>query len=437
MRNLVNYLGFEAIDTVPETEVTPEQEREAEALLEEEHRRDEVEYAEAHSEYETKQIAKDEAEALENFCGILTHGLENGEFHRHMAAAVNAYARRFEVAGIPGSESLSLEHHNPSDLEQYYQVSNEFFGKMWQKFKKGLNDRFELSMSKYKETDRDDRRQARAQAMTTKAHALQRRLNELPNGKITLELDGNFRVFTSQGALVRNLDKAAEKDMKSVEFVLKTYVPAVIKWLEGMRSVATQALGAAAISSTGSMGNTKEEVDRFFKNQKYPGEVLTREVLDGSGFINNDRMFYEPHPRRGSDTADIIDSQVNTVPPYMRDTAVKAPKKGTITVTKSELNGLLKVIHQYAKLLSLSSRETRGIMQKLDHDVQLYYPEGTRAPWSGQDEFIVERLMSLLMFAPEFVSEAMNGVYLHIGKVTDGVFDVVEAALTTVQADAE
>jgi hypothetical protein len=437
MRNLVNYLALEGIDTVSDEPVTDEQEREAEAVLEAEHHADDVEYAQTHDEYENKQVAKDETEALENFCGILTHGLENGEFHRHMVAAASAYARRFEAAGVAGSDNLSLEHYSPNDLEQYYQVSNEFFGKMWQKFKKGLNDRFELSLSDYRESDRDDRRQARARAMITKANALQQRLNELPSGKVTVHLEKSFRVFTSQGSLVKNLDKAAERDAKSVEFILKSYVPSTLKWLEGMRSVSVQALGAASISPNGDIGQAKEEVEKFFKNRPYPGEALTRELLDGSGFINNERMFYEPHERRGTDTADIINSQVDTIPPFMHNTAVKAPKKGEITVTKAELAGLLKVIHQYAKMLSLSSRDTRGVMKKLQADVKLYYPESQSAPWSGADEYIVERLLSLLMFAPEFISYAMTGTYRHIGKVADGVFELIETALAKTNEPAE
>ena len=98
---------------------------------------------------------------------------------------------------------------------------------------------------------------------------------------------------------------------------------------------------------------------------------------------------------------------------------------------------MLKVIHQYAKLLSLSSSETRGVMKNLQADVKLHYPEGQNAPWMGADQYVVERLLSLLMFAPEFIDYAMTGTYRHIGKVTDGVFCAVECALAQVNSDEE
>ncbi len=437
MRHLKHILGMEGIDTVSDEPVSPEQEAEAEAVLEEEHLQDDADYQKQQAEFDDSQAAREEAEALEDFCGILGHGLETQDYQPQLAAAVNAYARRYGNLGLEGSDQLSLEHYDPADLEQFYTVSQEFFGKVWQKMKKGFKDRFELSVSNYREADRDDRRQARARAMKTKATALQQRLNELPNGKVTIELGDAFRVFTSQGSLVKNMDKALERDAKSVEFILRNYVPSTLKWLEGMRAVSVQALGAASISSDGSIGQAKEEVEKFFKNRPYPGTLLTRELLDGSGFVNNERMRYDPEPRRGSDTADIINSQVNTIPPYMGDCAVKAPKKGTVTVTKAELSGMLKVIHQYAKLLSLSSSETRGVMKNLQADVKLHYPEGQNAPWMGADQYVVERLLSLLMFAPEFIDYAMTGTYRHIGKVTDGVFCAVECALAQVNSDEE
>ena len=142
MRNLVNYLGLETIETATDVPVTTEQEIEADKLLKEEIQLDDIEYAQTKDEYANKQMAVEETEALEDFCSILSHGLEHGDYHRHMAAAVAAYARRFENAGIEGTEALSLENHSHDNLKAYYQVSNEFFGGMWRKFKKGLNDRF-------------------------------------------------------------------------------------------------------------------------------------------------------------------------------------------------------------------------------------------------------------------------------------------------------
>jgi len=431
MRQIASmYLGLETLAT-PES-VTPEEEANAERVLEETRDCETTAMDELNTEHDQKETVMDEVSALEAFHAIVTHGLETQTYSPQMAAAVDSYMHRYHKLGL-GNPDAGLEHYTHETLDTYYTVSAEGLKDMWQRFRKGMSDRKAYNAVSWNDLKRSNMRKARARAMVQKATASLGHVSRMDNKPVTVDLGHHIKALSTQGMVTQTPAADVQSDVKMLGYVFDQYVPEMEKWLNQLRKTTQLAVGEFAMSS-GGLVEAYTAASKLVANQSYPPSRIPKDYLEGKGILNNELVRHELHHQ--SRHPDSVVGKLESI--YYADVctlhgySIAHPKAAELTVTKADLKAMLQGVVSYAKLLEKATIDFEGLVDRMTIEMNQMFPElseNTSEGWA-----MCKMLIELTWFSSEFIGYMLTSAYMHIGKVTDGIIHVADQAVAQTSA---
>lgn len=420
------YLGMEDVESP--VEVTAEEEAHADRVLLETKNCDDSAVVEVEQELDQKQTVVNEMTALESFHAILSHGIEHQAYSTQMAAASDAYLLRYRELGLLPAQT-GLEHFERDTIAEYYTVSAEGIKDIWNRFKKGINDRYAYNATASNEMKRSNQRKMRARALTVKANALMARVNAMPSGEVTVELGEHVKAFSSQGMVSQNIAKDIQSDLSVLGYIFGTYVPDTQKWFEDVRKATKVAVGEYTLSPNAPLSDSLVLVKQLIGDKSFPPASLSKSAIEGSGVLNNSQILYLPEIAKTDSTLDQFYAISKSPVPHYIQYAVKPKSAGQVVVKKADVKALLQALISYAKLLERATTETEGLLKRLTTEMGNIFPDVGLEQDRGEGWLLCESLMIMTMFAPTYLEYMLTSAYGHIGKVTDAIIHVSELAV--------
>lgn len=420
------YLGME--DAESSIEVTAEEEAHAERVLQETQNCEDSAVVEVEQELDQKQTVVNEMTALESFHAILAHGIEHQAYSTQMAAASDAYLRRYRELGLLPTQT-GLEHYGRDTIADYYTVSAEGIKELWSRFKKGVGDRYAYNATASNEMKRSSQRKMRARALTVKANALLSRLKDMPSGEVTVELGSHVKAFSTQGMVSQKIAKDIQSDLTVLSYVFSTYVPDTQKWFEDVRKATKVAVGEYTMAPTSHLTDSLALVKRLVGDQNFPPAAFSKPAIEGSGVLNNSLILYLPEIAKTDSTLDQFYAISKSPVPHYTQFAVKPKSAGHVVVKKADVKVLLQSLLTYAKILERATTETEGLLKRLTTEMGNIFPDVGLEQDRGEGWLLCESLMIMTMFAPTYLEYMLTSAYEHIGKVTDAIIHVSELAV--------
>lgn len=420
------YLGME--DAESPIEVTAEEEAHADRVLQETQNCEDSAVVEVEQELDQKQTVVNEMTALESFHAILTHGIEHQAYSTQMAAASDAYLRRYRELGLLSTQT-GLEHYGRDTIADYYTVSAEGIKDLWSRFKKGIGDRYAYNATVSNEMKRSNQRKMRARALTVKANALMARLNDMPSGDVTVELGEHVRAFSSQGMVSQKIAKDIQTDLSILDNVFKEYIPNTQKWFEDVRKATKVAVGEYTMTPGSTLTDTLVLVKQLIGDNNFPAASLSKAAVEGTGVLNNSQILYLPETAKTDSTLDRFYAITRSPVPRYIKYVVKPKSTGQVVVNKASVKTLLQALISYAKILERATTETEGMLKRLTTEMGNIFPNVGLEEDRGEGWLMCESLMIMTMFAPTYLEYMLTSAYEHIGKVTDAIIHVSELAV--------
>jgi hypothetical protein len=316
---------------------------------------------------EADQVAEeldDRSAALENFCEILSHGIEHGQYSPQFAALVSTGLEEYSALFGEPQVVASLENYGHENLEEFYKLALEDFTEKLYKLK-GAVDRASVSpFLALANKARSATRSASAIAVRKKADALLEKLAQASGAKASeVSLKGLKAKLAVKGAVPSNLLQAVKNDQRAVQELLDTYATAGLKYNDELAKTLDSAVKKVrAKDKDGAVA----EINAFAKKPR-PEDKLSAGIRDGSALLGNVALKFDA-AAKVEDGKGLFKAEAKRGAPKLKSLGGDIGGSDSIELSLADIKALLVAAKAYSVLIEKANgsitNATKGITYK-------------------------------------------------------------------------